>query len=57
VYKRQDIYYFVAKGTIEEYLCQLIQKKQKVISEVLDGSSNEDVLDIYEALERKLRGK
>ena len=50
-----DIYYLIAKGTIEEYLCELIQKKQKIISEVLDGTSNDNTLDIYDELEKKLK--
>jgi len=34
-----EIVYAVAKGTIEERLCQIVQKKQKVINQVLDGES------------------
>jgi len=52
------IYYLVAKNTIEEKLCEIIQKKQRVLSQVLDGSIKTNRLDVYQALENSLlKGK
>lgn len=53
-----QIYYLVAAGTIEEKLCEILQKKQKVLDAILDGvsiTSEECSLDIYSELERELR--
>jgi SWI/SNF-related matrix-associated actin-dependent regulator 1 of chromatin subfamily A len=36
-----NIYYLIAKGTIEESMCRMIQKKQKDISEIIDGGTTE----------------
>jgi SWI/SNF-related matrix-associated actin-dependent regulator 1 of chromatin subfamily A len=51
------IYYLIAKDTIEEYLCEIIQNKQKVVSNVLDGTEKTNKWDIYSQLENKLLGK
>jgi len=48
------IYYLVAKNTIEEKLCKIIQKKQRILSKVLDGSIETNRLDIFKALEKSL---
>ncbi len=53
--KKVIIYYLVARGTIEEDLCKLIQTKQKTSSSVLDGSSEVNTLNIFEELEKRLR--
>lgn len=49
-----DIHYLVAQGTIEEHLCELIQKKQKVLGTVLDRGETTDDLDIYTQLVERL---
>jgi SWI/SNF-related matrix-associated actin-dependent regulator 1 of chromatin subfamily A len=48
------IYYFVGAGTIEESLCQIIQKKQEVITATLDGESNGVDVNVYDLLMREL---
>lgn len=48
-------YYLIGHDTIEDYLCELIQKKQKVLDATLDGNGAETgSLDIYDQLEREL---
>jgi len=45
--------YLVAAGTIEEHLCKVIQTKQSVITETLDGGAADD-LAIYDQLTERL---
>jgi len=47
--------YLVSAGTIEEYLCEVLQRKQKVLSLVLDGGGTEGDLDVYNELLEKLQ--
>lgn len=47
-------YYLVAKDTIEEKLCKIIQQKQSIVSSVLDGGSLDEDLDIYDQLSAEL---
>jgi SWI/SNF-related matrix-associated actin-dependent regulator of chromatin subfamily A-like protein 1 len=49
-------YYLVAKDTIEERLCKILQDKQKVITDVLDGKVNRkrSKLDVYTQLLQKI---
>ena len=49
-----SVYYLVAHGTIEEYLAQIIQEKQRVLSAVLDGGNGED-LNVFEQLTEALQ--
>jgi len=50
-----SIYYLIAKDTIEEYLCQLIQKKQEILTSTLDGKNKTNQLNIFDELEKALR--
>jgi len=50
-----NIYYLIAKGTIEEPLCKLIQKKQETISTVLDGGKEVNRLSLMDLLEEELK--
>lgn len=45
-----DSYYLIATNSIEEKLCKLIQKKQRNIDEVLDGTTQDDSINIYDEL-------
>jgi len=53
--KAVTIYYLIAKNTIEEKLCKLIQKKQQILSATLDGGKQINKLDIYSKLESILK--
>lgn len=48
------VYYLVAKDTIEHHLCKILQTKQDVVSETLDGSKRKNRLSIFDQLQRKL---
>jgi SNF2 family DNA or RNA helicase len=48
-------YYLIAKGTVEETICRLIQKRQEVLSSILDGKKKINSLDIYDSLEKILK--
>lgn len=48
------IQYLVAKGTIEERLCRLLQDKQQIISTVLDGDPEIGDFNLYEDLLKEL---
>jgi SNF2 family DNA or RNA helicase len=47
--KQSTVYYLVAKDTIEERLCSLIQAKADVLGSVLDGHNDGDI-DIFTQL-------
>lgn len=47
-------YYLVARDTIEQSLCQLLQDKQKTLDKVLDGGVTDDALDIFDRLTQEL---
>ena len=50
------VYYLVAHDTIEENLCRLLQKKQSIISDILDGGEGED-LSLFNELMKELKKK
>lgn len=43
-------HYIIAKDTIEERLCKLVQQKQAVLSAVLDGGKVDGDLDVFDKL-------
>jgi SWI/SNF-related matrix-associated actin-dependent regulator 1 of chromatin subfamily A len=47
-----NCYYLVAKGTVEEKLCRICQKKQGTVSSILDGGPMPEDTDIYDQLLR-----
>jgi SWI/SNF-related matrix-associated actin-dependent regulator 1 of chromatin subfamily A len=55
--RHTNIIYFVARGTIEERLCGIIQAKQEVITEVLDGKQVKRDLDLFDQLTKYLIGQ
>jgi SWI/SNF-related matrix-associated actin-dependent regulator 1 of chromatin subfamily A len=52
--KKVFIYYLVAKGTIEEKLCNILQEKFNVVSSVLDGKKGTTRFDIFSQLIKAL---
>lgn len=53
--KRVQVFFLVAKGTIESKLARIIQTKQRVLSEAMDGKGKGDRLDVFDLLERELK--
>ncbi len=51
------IYYLIAKGTIEENLCKIIEKKQGVLDQVLDGKKSKNGINIHTQLLNELKGR
>lgn len=52
--KNVQVYYLVAVDTIEHYLMEIIQGKQKIIDSALDGGEQDDSLDIFDQLSEYL---
>lgn len=48
-------YYLFAKGTIEDKLLKIIEKKQSISNTALDGGLAEDTLDVHTQLTKALR--
>lgn len=48
------IYYLVARGTIEEKLCALLQEKQQTVGNVIDGKGKGEALNIMDKLTKSL---
>ena len=54
--KRSDVYYFVAANTVEEKICDILQRKSKICDKVLDGvASRKDSLLIMDELQKELQ--
>lgn len=51
------IYYLIARNTYEEVLCRIIQQKQKILSETLDGKGKGIILDVFDLLMKELSKK
>jgi len=49
-----DIYYLIAEKTIEETIWEVIQEKQKIIDEAIDGIKDEDQKGILVEVLRRL---
>lgn len=47
-------HYLIAKDSLEEKLCALIQQKMSVLDHVLDGKTNGESLDIFDLLLKSL---
>lgn len=52
--KHSEITYLIARGTLEEKLCSIIQKKQEIIATALDGNPRKGDLDIFNQLTKDL---
>lgn len=52
--KHSQVFYLVAKDTLEHHLIELIQEKQSVIDETLDGRQAQGSLDLLDLLERRI---
>ena len=54
--RRSVAYFFVAKGTIEEHVMDVLQYKQKAITAVIDGGEAGELEKMMDLLHRKLLG-
>lgn len=54
---KMQSWFLTAKGTVEEVLAKLLQRKQKVLSETLDGRGKGDDLNIFDKLTKALTRK
>lgn len=55
--KKTYCYYLVAIDTVEEILCDLLQKKQKTFDTAIDGAKSVMDLDIYDQFVRAVKRK
>ena len=52
------IHYLIAKNTIEEKLCKILQEKQEVLNATLDGGKVKNDMDVFDKLQKSLlRGR
>lgn len=49
-----NIYYLIARNTVEDSLCRIIQRKQGTLDSVLDGKRTESGIDIYDQLSQTM---
>lgn len=50
-------YFLVGKGTIEEELCKMLTRKEKILGKTLDGEDGKVDLNIYKRLMESLKGE
>jgi SWI/SNF-related matrix-associated actin-dependent regulator 1 of chromatin subfamily A len=50
------VYYILGRGTIEEWLCKIIRKKQRILDAVLDNGKVPDNFDVFNDMINFLRG-
>lgn len=51
------IYYQIAKDTIEEKLCKILQQKQEILNATLDGGRIKNDFDVFDKLQKSLLEK
>lgn len=49
-----QIFYLVAKDTVEQKLLEIIERKQGVLNQVLDGEEAVDSLDVFTQFQNSL---
>jgi SWI/SNF-related matrix-associated actin-dependent regulator of chromatin subfamily A-like protein 1 len=49
-----QVYYLIAKNTIEQDLCNVIQKKAKIITTILDGKVKGNDFDVFDQLMKRI---
>ncbi len=49
-----SIYFLLAEGTVERHLCDVLDKKQKILGATLDGDENNEEFDLLGQLEELL---
>ena len=52
--KQVKAFWFIARGTIEEYLCEILEIKQGTLSSVLDGDADVNSLNVFSELEKRI---
>lgn len=55
--KAPKVFYLIGKDTIEESICEIIQKKQRVVDETLDGTPDPDGMNLLDMLEEEILDK
>lgn len=54
--KGVNIHLLIAQNTIEEKLCRILQERQKILDNVLDGKPNEDLqMDLFDRLALEIK--
>jgi SNF2 family DNA or RNA helicase len=49
-----QITYLVSRGTIEERLCRILQDKQAIVNQAIDGCADTTDMDVYNELVKGL---
>ena len=53
---RSWVYNLIAAGTIEDALCRTLARKQRVLSQTLDGEAAGDDVDVFDSLVKAVEG-